>query len=223
MRIIFALLSLVIGLALIFGGYRLARILIPLWGFLAGLSLGGAVISDMANTPFLGTVLGVAVGLAAGIVFALLAYLYYSLAVLVLAVSLGYWAGSGFMMFLGFNAGLISTLTGIAAGVVVGLAAIAFNAPKYVLIVISSVSGAITAVGGLLLLFNSIPLDAFSYAAAKVSVSNSFFWTVVALAAAIIGVIAQVRSSSRYEFEEWNYWSDHTTHLPPTTHMPAAH
>src|SRR5947209_19982489 len=121
MRILFALLSAIIGLMLVFGGYRLARIVIPLWGFIAGLSLGGAVIADMSNNPFLGTFLGVMVGLVMGLIFGLFAYLYYSVAVIVLIGSLGYWAGSSFIMFLGFNHGLLSTLSGLALGIIVGV------------------------------------------------------------------------------------------------------
>ncbi|HET6924605.1 MAG TPA: hypothetical protein VFH39_02135 [Candidatus Saccharimonadales bacterium] len=44
MRILFALLGIVTGLLLVFGGYRLARLIIPLEGFLTGLSLNDAVL-----------------------------------------------------------------------------------------------------------------------------------------------------------------------------------
>ena len=97
MRLSFALLSIFTGLSLAFGGYRLARFLIPLMGFLAGLSLGGAVVSDLSGEVFLGTLLGVGVGVAAGILLAVLAYFYYFMAVVILAASLGYLAGSGFV------------------------------------------------------------------------------------------------------------------------------
>ena len=222
MRILFALLSLIVGVALIFGGYRLARLLMPLMGFIAGLSLGGAIISDMAGTVFLGTVLGVVVGLTAGIVFAALAYFYYYLAVVVLAAGLGYWAGSGFVLWIGFHPGLLSALIGIALGALVGVFAVLANAPKYVLIGLTSIAGAVTTVGGVLLLFNKIPLDLYSYTTAKVAISNSFLWTVVALALLVVGFVSQVRMTAGYTFEEWTL-GDHTHPLPPTTTPRAAH
>lgn len=225
MRLLFAILSIVAGLALLFGGYRLARVLIPLIGFLAGLSLGGAIIADTAGTVFLGTVLGVVVGLTAGVVLAALAYLYYYVAVLVLAGGLGYWAGSSFMLLLGFNPGVLSAVTGVALGVFVGLLALVTNAPKYVLIALTSVIGAVTAVGGVMLLFHKIPLDAYSYTAANVAISNSFLWTMAALALLILGIVSQVRSTADYTFEQWTAGGDNMHGVPPatTTHATKTH
>lgn len=218
MRILFALITAAAGLLLVFGGYRFARFAIPILGFVAGLSLGGALISDADGTSFLGTVLGVSIGILLGAVLALFAYFYYSLAIVVLAASLGYWAGSSFMLFLGLNRGLLSTLVGIGLGLIAGIAALLVNAPKYSLIILTSVIGAVTTVGGILLLFNEIPLSTFSYAAAHVSISNSWFWSLTTLALAIIGMVEQNSTTRYYEFEEWSY-SDHTHHhIPPTTH-----
>ena len=222
MRILFALLSLVAGLALVFSGYRLARILIPVLGFVAGLSLGGAVIADLAGTVFLGTALGVIIGLVMGAIFAVLAYFYYYLAVLVLTVTLGYWAGSGLVLLVGFSPGLLSALVGIGAGLLAGVLAIVANAPKYVLMVLTAVAGATASVGGVLLLFNRIPLDTYSYNTVHVALSDSFFWTIAALVLIIVGVLAQVRSTPKeYTLDEWGV-GHHGGHLPPTTtlHTP---
>lgn len=222
MRIILALLSALIGLALVFGGYRLARIVIPLLGFIAGISIGGAVIADMNSTPFLGTVLGVIVGLGMGLLLGLWAYVYYYIAVVVLGASLGYWAGSGVILLFGIDPGLLSALVGIALGAFVGLLAIISNAPKYVLIVLTSVAGAIATVGGVLLLFNQIPLEAYSYTAINVSLSHSFIWTLAALALWIVGMISQTTTSSDYEFREWTINGNENRRVPPTTttHAP---
>jgi hypothetical protein len=216
MRIIFALLSLVAGLLLIFSGYRLARYLIPLIGFIAGLSLGGAITADIAGTVFLGTALGIFMGIILGLVLAAIAYFYYSLAVIVLAGGLGYWAGSSFILALGFNPGVLSVVAGVALGCIVGMLAIFYNAPKYVLVLMTSVVGAVAAVGGTLLLFNKIPLDAYSYTTAHLAISNSFIWTVVALALIVVGVVSQVRSTENYTFERWAVGHDHN--LPQATH-----
>jgi hypothetical protein len=224
MRIFFALLTAFVSLVLLFGGYRLARFIIPLWGFVAGLSLGGAIYSDMASTPFLGTLLGVTIGVLVGLLFALLAYFYYALAVLVMAGALGYWAGSSFVLFFGFHPGILSTLVGLALGIAVGIGALLINAPKYVLIVLTAVAGAMAAVGSVLLLFNTIHLEDFSYTAINATVSNSFVWSMVALALAVIGIVSQARTTSGFEIEEWG-WSEghgtHGTHHAPPTHTPA--
>jgi len=210
MRILFALLILLAGVALLARGYRFARILIPLWGFIAGLSIGGAIIADMDSAPFLGTVLGILVGLVLGAIFALLAYLYYAAAVVILAAAAGYWAGSSFITLLGFDAGFLSAAVGLLAGIAVAVAAILSNAPKYVLIFLTAMAGAMAVVGGVLLLFNQIPLDSFSYAAVNQALSVSFVWTIVAVASMIAGIVFQVRTTENYTLEAW-ITGDHTT------------
>lgn len=220
MTILFALLTIVVGLALVFEGYRLARFFIPLLGFLTGLSFGGAIIAGTSSTPFLRTLLGIFLGIAMGLVFAALAYFSYYLAVIVLAAGLGYWAGSGFILLLGFRPGILSALAGIAVGIVVGVLAVLARAPKYVLVILTSIAGAVSTIGGVMLLFGQIPLEVFNYHTARVALSNSFLWSLMAIALFIVGLVTQIRSASTYEFEEWATGNDHTHHpTPPTTHV----
>ena len=222
MTILFALLSIIVGLALIFSGYRLARVILPVLGFLYGLSIGGAIIANSAHTPFLGTALGIITGLVLGIVFAALAYFYYYLAVVIMLGGLGYWAGSGFILLLGFSPGIISAIVGIVLGVVVGIIAVVSNAPRYILIALTSLAGAVASIGGVMLLFRVIPLDTFSYTTARVVISNSFWWSLSALILLAIGLVVQVNSTADYDFEEWALGNDHPAHHPPhgsTTHM----
>lgn len=224
MRILFALLTLVVGIALLVGGYRLARFVIPLWGFVAGLSVGGTVISHMANTPFLGTALGIIVGLFLGIVFAVLSYLFYSIAVVVLIGAAGYWAGSSFIQLFGFNPGVLSTIVGTALGIAVALVALLLNAPKYALVVITAAVGAMTSIGGILLLFNQIPLDEFSFSAINQSVGNSFIWTLLALVLTGASIAFQIVTTHRYSFEAWtlsSFGDDDGHHMPTTPTKPA--
>ena len=225
MRIIFALLALFIGAGLILAGYRLARFMIPLWGFLAGLAVGGDVVSGLNHTPFLGTVLGILVGLGLGLLLAVFAYLYYSIAVIVLVGAAGYWLGSSTILLFGFDPGVLSVVVGSALGILFGILALVYNAPKYSLIVISSVAGAMAAVGGTMLLFNKLPLDSFSYATINHAVSNSFWWTLLAIVGALAGIIFQVMTTARYNFEAWtvsNFGGDgHGSHMP--THPSDAH
>ncbi|MET0980215.1 MAG: hypothetical protein ABWX90_03105 [Candidatus Saccharimonadales bacterium] len=214
MTLLFALLSLAIGATLVLLGYRFARILLPLLGFLSGLSIGGAVISDIGGTVFLGTALGIIVGIISGLILAALAYFYYYMAVTIAAASLGYWAGSGLILLLGFSPGILSVLAGIAVGTLVGVLSVMSNVPKYVLITLTSFAGAILTVGGVMLLFGQIPLEAYSYTAANIAVSNSFIWTVVTFGLFGIGVISQIVTTNNYELSEWNVGQHNTT--PPT-------
>jgi hypothetical protein len=203
MRILFALLAIGIGGSLVLAGYRLARFIIPLWGFVAGLAVGGDVISSMQHTPFLGTVLGVLVGLALGALFAALAYLYYSIAIVILVGAAGYWLGSNTILLFGFDPGLLSVIIGSALGILFGIVALIYNVPKYFLIVISAIAGATAAVGGILLLFNQISLDSFSYATINQALSNSFFWTLLAIVLTLAGILIQTVTTHGYNYEAW--------------------
>jgi hypothetical protein len=193
-------------------------------GFLTGLSIGGAIISDANGSAFLNTFLGIFVGFVLGLVFAVIAYLYYYVAVVVMAGGLGYWAGSGFVLLLGFNPGMLSAVIGIAVGIFIGLLAILSNAPKYVLIALTAIAGSAATIGGILLLFNQIPLATYSYTTAHVAISNSFVWTVAALALLILGMVSQIRTTAEYDFETWATGGE-THHIPPTptTHISGVH
>jgi hypothetical protein len=221
-RILFALLSMLFGLALVFGGYRLARFLIPLAGFIVGLSIGGNVISAMNGTPFLGAALGIIVGVVLGLVFALLSYLFYSVAVVLLFGSLGYWIGSSFILLFGFDPGFISTVVGLVLGVVFGLVALAFNAPKYFLIVFTGLTGAVVTIGGIMLLLNKIPIDYFSYSSAKTVITSSFIWTILALVLAGVGMAVQAISTPDYDFATWNVIEEGEGAKPTKPAAPAA-
>ncbi len=222
MTIFVALCSALIGLGLVFGGYQLARVVIPLMGFFAGLTLGGAIIADNASASFLGTTMGVVVGLAAGLALAIFAYLFYYAAIVVLTASMGYIAGSGLMLWLGFNPGLVSALVGIAAGAVLGIVAVTTNVPKVLLIVMTAIAGAVLTIGGLMLLFHAVPVEVYSYTTARFAISNSFLWSVAAILLAGFGAAAQSVTSRDFTLEEWNYMNE-TDHMPKTPKPKAAH
>jgi hypothetical protein len=198
-----ALLAGGIGIGLLAVGYRYARIMISLIGFISGIALGGAVASDMAGTPFLGTMTGILVGLVAGVAFALLAYFYYAFAIVVMGMSLGYWLGSEFILLLGLSQGVLSVTMGLLLGAAFGIAAVVLNLPKYVLMVATSIAGAVVTVGAILLLFQQIPLQAFSYATSKVVIVNSFVWLLVTIVLAGVGIAFQARSDRDFTLNEW--------------------
>lgn len=202
-ELLFAIFAAGIGAALIFAGYRLARILIPIWGFFAGFTLGAAGVSDALNNSFLGTTMGIVIGLVVGLVFALLAYFFFSLAIVLLSASLGYWLGTSMVLFLGFNKGFLSAVVGIVLGIVVGAIALIGNFPKYYLIVASSIGGTVAVLGAIMLLLNKIELDAFNYAAVSQDISTSWFWFILAFLLAAVGIVFQVKSNPNYQLEQW--------------------
>jgi hypothetical protein len=202
-EVLFALLAGGIGLLLLSAGYRFARILIPIWAFFAGFSVGAAVFADAANAGFVATTLGWVIGLIVGLVFALFSYFFYSLAVVLLGATTGYWIGTAFMSWIGFNKGFLSAVVGISLGVVFALATIGFNAAKYLLIVLTSIAGSTAIIGGILVLFNKIELSAFDYTTASNAISNSVLWSIALFVLITIGVVIQTITTADYTLDDW--------------------
>src|SRR6478735_4441248 len=93
----------VIGLLILCAGYRFARLLLPVWGFVSGFMLGASLIADSSSSTFLGSLFGIVVGLFVGLLFAFLIYAYYYVAVVLLGAATGYWLGASFIGLFGID------------------------------------------------------------------------------------------------------------------------
>jgi len=216
---VFALLAIGSGLALVFAGYRLARVIIALWGFITGLALGGAIAADLSSTPLLGASLGVVTGLIVGLTLACVAYLFYAGAIIVLFSALGYWLASGFVLLMGSNFGLLAGLLGIGIGIMTGIFAIAFNAPKIVLISITSLAGAMATIYGILLITNQLALSTLGYGTAASAIEDSALWTLAILVLTGVGCVIQTMSTSNFALKTWGIkepvGANYNVPLPP--------
>lgn len=202
-EVLFALLAGGLGVLLLATGYRFARILIPIWAFFAGFAVGAAVFADATNAGFIANTLGIITGLIVGLVFALFSYFFYSLAVVLLGATTGYWIGTAFVSWLGFSKGFLSAVVGISLGVVFALLTIGLNVAKYLLIALTSIAGAVAVVGGIFVLFNKIELSAFDYTTASAAIGNSVLWSIVTFVLIIIGVVVQTITTNEYLLEDW--------------------
>lgn len=201
--LILGLFAVGIGVALVFKGYRIARILIPIWGFFIGFLMGASGVSDALNSSFIGTTLGIGVGLVMGLVFGLLAYFFFSLSIILLGATFGYWLGTGFITLIGFNKGFLSAMVGISLGVFLAIISIAINAPKYYLIVVSAFAGATSVFGGILIAINKIQPDSLNYAITGSKINLPVFWGILTLVLAIIGLVYQTRDNKGQQIDQW--------------------
>jgi hypothetical protein len=80
-----SLIGLLFGLAVAYGGYRLFLILLPIWGFFFGFGLGAQTLQAIFGVGFLSTISSWVVGLIVGLIFAVLSYLFYIVAVALLS------------------------------------------------------------------------------------------------------------------------------------------
>ena len=201
-------LVLLIGAAFCFAGYRFFRILIAIWGFFAGFNLGTAAMTALFNNAFLGTTTGIVLGLVIGVVFALLAYFFYYFAVVLLGATAGYDLGSGFIGAIGLNnPGFIAVIVGVALAVVFALVILLFNLPKLLIMVFTALGGAVAMLAGLLILLGQVKVAYLQYGDAVALVRASWFWSIVAIALAVVGFLAQWRTMQEYTL----VWTESST------------
>jgi uncharacterized protein DUF4203 len=201
------LFALLIGAAFCFAGYRFILILLPIWGLFAGFSIGASAVVALFGGGFLSTATSWIVGIVVGLVFAVLAYLFYYAAVAILGATVGYSLGAGFIAWIGGNVApnFFSVIAGVVVAVLVAGVILLFNVPKMLLIVLSALGGASAVVTGFLLMTGQIQLEALRYGVVGALLEQSWFWSVVWIVLAAAGLVVQWESSQRYTLEAEAY------------------
>lgn len=183
------------GLAMTFAGYKFFMILLPVWGFFFGLWLGAQSIQVLFGVGFLATVTSWVVGFIVGAVFAVLAYLFYLVAVAIIAGSLGYYVAVGLLLWLGLQMGFLVWLIGIVAAIALAAVTLIFNLQKWVIILATAVLGASTIIGVFGILFN--PAARFLENPVQVMLQTSPLLMFLFLVLVIFGIIVQARTTRR--------------------------
>lgn len=197
------LIALILGMVICFGGYRLFLILLPIWGFFFGFALGAETMQAVFGQGFLATTTSWVVGFVVAAVFALLSYLFYAVGVALLAGSLGYALGAGFMNLIGLDWGWLVWLVGIAVGVVAVIVTFYFNLQKYVIIAATAIGGAGVIVGTLLFGIIGMTLASFFENPIRNALDESPLWTIFFLILAAVGIVWQIMTTRTYEIEPY--------------------
>ncbi len=189
-----------LGAAFCFAGLRFFLILLPIWGLFTGFMVGAGATAALLGEGFLASTLGIVVGIVVAIVFALLSYLYWWGAVVVIAGALGFWVTHWLLVVIGFSAeGWITGLIALAAGIVVALVALVVNAPKYVAIILTAFSGAAWLAAGIALFLGVIKPDELTNGSIAAVYTEGWLWIAIWGAAAAAGIIAQLATTTRME------------------------
>jgi hypothetical protein len=200
------LIGLVFGTMLTFAGYRFFLFLLPVWGFFFGLALGAQSVQVLFGDAFLATITSWVVGFVVGALFALLSYLFYMLAVAIIAGSLGYALAVGLLTGIGLNMGFLVWLIGIVAAIALAFVTIIFNLQKWVVMIATAILGAGTIFGTILLMFN--PAANVLEHPVQVMLQTSPFLLILFIIVAALGVFVQVGTSRRFEVEAYNNWNE---------------
>jgi predicted flap endonuclease-1-like 5' DNA nuclease len=195
-----ALIASLFGLMLAFAGYKLFRVLLPIWGFFFGLWLGAQSIQVLFNEGFLTTITSWVVGLLVGILFAVLAFPFYLFGVAILASSLGYFVTVGLLLWIGLPWGFLVWLIGIIAAIAVAAVTLILNLQKWIIVIGSAILGAGLVVAVFTALFK--PVSLLLENPVKVMLETSPLLLFVFLLLVIFGIIVQARSTRKVAMVE---------------------
>ena len=196
------LIGILFGLVLCFAGYRLFIILLPIWGFVFGLILGVQSIQMLFGVGFLATVTSWVVGLVVGAIFAVLSYLFYVVAVAIIAGSLGYALSVGFMLLIGMHLGWLMWIIAIVVASAFAVVTIIFNLQKWVVIGATAILGAGVMIETVVFLF--VPAATVLENPVKAALDASPLLLIAFLVFAILGIVAQVMNTRTFVVEEYS-------------------
>lgn len=201
-----SLIAFIFGLVLCFGGYRFFLLLLPIWGFFFGLVFGAQSMQMLFGAGFFAEVTSWVVGFVVGAVFAVLSYLFYFIAVALIAGALGYTAAVGVLLAIGLDMGFLVWIIGVVAAVALAFVTIRFNLQKWIIIIATSLLGAGVILGAFLILF--APHAMVLENPVKIALQQSPLLLITAIVVAILGIVAQVRINRSYTIESYNRWAE---------------
>ena len=203
------LIGILFGLTLTFAGDRFFIVLLPIWGFFFGLALGAQTMQALFGVGFLATITSWVVGFIVGAAFAVLSYLFYVVAVALIAGSLGYTVAVGLLLAIGLQMGFLVWLIGIVVGVALAIVTIRFNLAKWVIIIATSVLGAGTIVGAILLMF--VPHADLLQNPVRAVLQSSPLTAILFIVVAVLGIVVQIRQNRNFNLTQYDHWSEATS------------
>ncbi|HYO41954.1 MAG TPA: hypothetical protein VES19_02040 [Candidatus Limnocylindrales bacterium] len=152
------LVGVIVGTLVAAFGVRVFFLLLPAWGFIAGFVVGAGGVSAILGEGFAVTVLGWGAGIGLGVLFAILAGVFFWASILILAGTVGWALVAGLLLAVGMAPGLLPFLAGLAGAAALIVLAIAIDAPTVYVAVLTSLGGAAYAVAGALLMLGRLGL-----------------------------------------------------------------
>lgn len=194
-----------------FFGTRLFWILLPIWGFFLGLAVGAQGVQALFGDGFLSTAFSWIMAFILGVMFALLSYLFWFVAVALVGGYVGYGLVVGFFGLFGVDLGPVVWLLGVGVGVVFAVLTIVLNLQKYVVVIGTSLLGAAGIVGTFVMLFHGVPTVTAADHPLKVVTDAGFGWTVLLIAIWVVALAFQFATTRTYDIERYDRWAGYTT------------
>ena len=193
-----SIIALFLGLIMLFAGYHLFLMLLPIIGFTTGFFIGASAVSLLTGDVFIGTVPGWIVGFIVGLIFAILSYFFYFSGVAFLSGTAGYALGTGLIFAFSNDSPIFAFIVGIASAVLAAYIVLALNVQKWVITAITAILGSSAIIMSVTLLFNKVNLADLGINPIRPVWNDSPIWFVVWLLLIVIGVSTQLTSTRGY-------------------------
>jgi hypothetical protein len=158
----------------------------------------------------LATITGWVVGFVVGMIFAVLSYLFYVVAVAVISFTAGY-AGTVALLQWIFDfedSGFLVWILAVVVGVIVAIAVLRFNIQKYAIIVITAFGGTSMIIYTMLATFYGASIVSLINNPVAVAVDNSWLWFLFFVIVAGTGIYFQLVANRSWEVETYNRVAD---------------
>ncbi|PTR26679.1 uncharacterized protein DUF4203 [Rhodococcus sp. OK519] len=204
--IVIGLLAIAVGAVFCFRGVPAMRFVIALWGAFAGLNLGAGLVSAITGDGVFATALGWIVGVLVAILFSVLAYLYYAVAVTLAMASVGFALGTAATVAVGVTWNWVIITVGVVLGVALAVLTLAVDLPAALLVIVSVLGGAVAIVGGAMLLTGVLDTADFDHASISETVDDDWWWYAAYLVLVVAGAVTQLRATGRERSlrDQWN-------------------
>ena len=173
-----------------------------------GFFLGMHTLLFVFDVGLLATMTSVIVGVVLAVIFAALSYLFYRVAIALLAASLGYGIGLGLLQWIGLTPGFVTWLVSLALGGAFIYLTFKFRLEKYVILVETSLIGSAIILSALLSGTETTTALRMAENPIRELLQYSALWALLYIGIAAAGILVQTR---RPNFKNW---TDPLTHDP---------
>src|SRR5262245_4353385 len=195
-----------VGAAFTFYGFNFFLILLPLWAFVFGFAAGAQAMTVLFGDGFLATILGWVIGFITGAAFAIISYLFYWAAVVLLGLGVGYELGFALIASVFDNTGFFAIAVGIAVGAVFAVGTILLSVPRLLVVVLTALGGSATIIAGILLIIGKVPVAALGSGIVGLFIEDSIVWLLAFAVVAALGIVWQLRRPSAAETLDASQW-----------------
>lgn len=187
---------LIVGVVSVLFGYVLFRLLLPVMGFFVGFGVGFSGVQAVFGSNVWSYTAAIITALIFGLLFAALAYFYYTFGVMVVvgAIVAGWFAFFGQAIGLS-EQGFIVFLLSVTGAIIGGIAVLRYGIQHSLIVTVSAMFGVGAVLLSLFLLFGDVTVaqlhqDGILPTMGR-SIANSWLWVFVFVGGAVLGSALQ--------------------------------